>query len=96
MTSAVNRDHPCVVTVPISCGYLPPCVLQINGFDVQDTEEALMMFLEQDPVITITVARACGVRTACHISLQHASLVDPNRLCWSMEHVCVCGGGGGG
>lgn len=38
-----------------------PSLAQINGFEVQDTEEALMMFLEQDPVITITVARMFGV-----------------------------------
>jgi membrane-associated protease RseP (regulator of RpoE activity) len=33
-------------------------IVKINGFEVHDTEEALMMFLEQDPSITITVARS--------------------------------------
>ena len=44
-----------------------------------------MMFLEQDPVITITVARMCGVRTAliC-ILLQHG--YDVNGTCMP---VCV-------
>lgn len=50
-----------------------------------------MMFLEQDPVITVTVARTCGVRTAAHISLQSVSCVNRTNLpVWEGE-ACVCG-----
>ena len=54
---------------------LPPT--QINGFEVQDTEEALMMFLEQDPVITVTVARTRGVSK----SASHYNVCDVHGIC---------------
>ena len=31
--------------------------IQVNGFEVHDTEEAILCFLEQDPEIVLSVAR---------------------------------------
>lgn len=36
--------------------------LQVNGFEVYDAEEAILLFLEQDQDITLTVARKIKVR----------------------------------
>ena len=36
-------------------------LLQVNGFEVYDPEEAVLMFLEQDQDITLTVARKLKV-----------------------------------
>lgn len=35
--------------------------LQVNGFEVHDPEEAVLLFLEQDQDITLTVARPVKV-----------------------------------
>ena len=35
--------------------------LQVNGFEVHDPEEAILLFLEQDQDITLTVARPTKV-----------------------------------
>ena len=35
---------------------------QVNGFEVYDPEEAVLLFLEQDQDITLTVARKIKVR----------------------------------
>ena len=32
-------------------------LLKVNGFEVYDTEEAILYFLEQDPEIVLSVAR---------------------------------------
>ena len=40
------------------------CHLQVNGFNVFDPEEAVLLFLEQDQDITLTVARKMQVRRA--------------------------------
>ena len=45
---------------------------QVNGFEVYDPEEAVLMFLEQDQDITLTVARKikvsrCGPRVHVHV-----------------------------
>ena len=47
---------------------LPPpslslSVFQVNGFRVFDPEEAILLFLEQDQDITLSVARKIKVRT---------------------------------
>ena len=36
--------------------------LQVNGFEVYDPEEAILLFLEQDQDISLTVARKIKVR----------------------------------
>ena len=36
-------------------------VMQVNGFEVHDPEEAVLLFLEQDQDITLTVARQLKV-----------------------------------
>lgn len=35
--------------------------MQVNGFEVYDPEEAILLFLEQDQDITLTVARKIKV-----------------------------------
>ena len=35
----------------------PPPLSQVNGFEVYDPEEAILLFLEQDQDITLTIAR---------------------------------------
>jgi len=35
--------------------------VQVNGFEVHDPEEAILLFLEQDQDITLTVARPLKV-----------------------------------
>lgn len=40
----------------LKCSSLP-VMLQVNGFEVHDPEEAILLFLEQDQDITLTVAR---------------------------------------
>ena len=37
------------------------CCLQVNGFEVYDPEEAVLLFLEQDQDISLTVARKMKV-----------------------------------
>ena len=41
----------------------PPPPLQVNGFQVYDPEEAILLFLEQDQDITLSVARKIKVCT---------------------------------
>ncbi len=36
-------------------------IVQVNGFEVHDPEEAILLFLEQDQDITLTVARPLKV-----------------------------------
>ena len=38
------------------------CAVQVNGFEVYDPEEAVLLFLEQDQDISLTVARKMKVR----------------------------------
>ncbi len=52
--------------------------MQVNGFEVHDPEEAILLFLEQDQDITLTVARkikVCSWIKCCAGVREHQSKV---------------------
>lgn len=57
----------CVVTVSADA-------LQVNGFEVHDPEEAVLLFLEQDQDITLTVARPIKVSDTTPRSMRDHTL----------------------
>lgn len=52
----------------------PVVFLQVNGFEVHDPEEAILLFLEQDQDITLTVARPVKVQICVELGIKLASV----------------------
>lgn len=61
--STVCKECACYCDKQITClsihklSFTQPFLTQVNGFEVYDTEEAILYFLEQDPEIVLSVAR---------------------------------------